>query len=103
RPPHPGGVEQAMTTADFERLTLEGESARGKIVQAQLYCESPAPVALLSSTDTVEAAIAPLVDRAESRVPGATCLWGNQDDPRRGEFLLLVPPNLAAQFAAQPV
>ena len=102
-PPQTRVVERAMTTADFERLTLEGERARGRIVQAQLYCEAPTPVSLLSSTDTVEAAIAPLVDRAESRVPGATCLWGAQDDPRREEFLLLVPPELAAQFAAQPV
>lgn len=102
--PHPQGVvESAMTTADFERLTIEGERARGKIVKAQLYCEAPVSVALMSTTDTVEAAVAPLVDRAENRVPGATCLWGNQDDPRREEFLLLVPPELAAQFASQPV
>jgi hypothetical protein len=102
-PPQPGRVEQAMTTADFERLTLEGERARGRIVQAQLFCDAPNPVALVSATDTVEASIAPLVDRAENRVPGATCLWGPQDESRREEFLLLVPPELAAQFAAQPL
>jgi hypothetical protein len=101
-PRHTGAIEQAMTTADFERLTLEGERARGKIVRAQLFCDAPA-TALLSSTDTVEAAIAPLVDRANSRVPGAICLWGAQDDPRREEFLLLVPPQLAGQFTSQPV
>jgi hypothetical protein len=101
-PPH-GPVEQALRTADFERLTLEGERARGRIVQAQLYCDAPTPVALSSSTDTVEASIAPLVDRAASRVPGATCLWGAQDDPRREEFLLLVPPDLAQQFTSEPV
>ncbi|HKP76508.1 MAG TPA: hypothetical protein VJT67_13350, partial [Longimicrobiaceae bacterium] len=102
-PTQPGRIEPAMTTADFERLTLEGERARGRMVQAQLWCEAPTPVALMSSTDTVESAIAPLVDRAASRVPGATCLWGAQDDPRREEFLLLVPPDLAAEFASQPV
>jgi hypothetical protein len=96
-------VEQALRTADFERLTLEGERARGRIVQAQLYCDAPTPVALSASSDTVEAAIAPLVDRAASRVPGATCLWGAQDDPRREEFLLLVPPDLAQQFTSEPV
>jgi len=102
-PVHKGPIEQALRTADFERLTLEGERARGRIVQAQLYCDAPTPVALSSSSDTLEAAIAPLVDRAASRVPAATCLWGAQDDPRREEFLLLVPPELAAQFTSEPV
>ena len=102
-PSQPGRIEPAMTTADFERLTLEGERARGRIVQAQLWCEAPNPVALSSSTDTVEAAVAPLVDRTANRVPGATCLWGAQNDARRGEFLLLVPPDLAAEFASEPV
>jgi hypothetical protein len=101
-PAQPGRIEPAMTTADFERLTLEGERARGRIVQAQLWCEAPTRMALSSSTDTVESAVAPLVDRAASRVPGATCLWGAKDDPRREEFLLLVPPDLAAEFASQP-
>jgi hypothetical protein len=102
-PPQPGRIEPAMTTADFERLTLEGERARGRMVQAQLWCEAPTPVALSTSSDTVEAAIAPLVDRAASRVPGATCLWGAQGDARREEFLLLVPPDLADEFASEPV
>jgi hypothetical protein len=102
-PPARGPIEQALRTADFERLTLEGERARGRIVQAQLYCDAPTPVALSSSSDTVEAAIAPLVDRAASRVPAASCLWGAQDDPRREEFLLLVPPDLAQQFTSEPV
>jgi len=102
-PSQPGRVEPAMTTADFERLILEGERARGRIVQAQLWCEAPTPVALSASSDTVEAAVAPLVDRETSRVPGATCLWGAQGDARREEFLLLVPPDLAAEFASQPV
>src|SRR4029453_16263763 len=53
-PPHQGPVEQALRTADFERLTLEGERARGRIVQAQLYCDAPARVALSLSSDTVE-------------------------------------------------
>jgi hypothetical protein len=101
--PRNGPVEQALRTADFERLTLQGEQARGRIVPAQLYCDAPTPVALSASTDTVEAAIAPLVDRAASRVPAATCLWGAQDDPRREEFLLLVPPELASQFTSEPV
>ena len=36
-------------------------------------------------------------------MPAASCLWGAQDDPRREEFLLLVPPDLAQQFTSEPV
>jgi len=102
-PNRPGVVEPALTTADFERLTLEGQRAVGRVVRAQLFCDAPTPVALMAGVDTVEAAIAPLVDRAAQRVPAAECKWGSQDDPRREDFLLLVPPQLASQFASQPV
>jgi hypothetical protein len=102
-PNRPGVVEPARTTADFERLTLEGPRAVGRLVSAQLFCDAPTPVALMAGVDTVEAAIAPLVDRTAQRVPAAECKWGSQDDPRREDFLLLVPPELAAQFASQPV
>lgn len=102
-PKRTGVVEPARTTADFERLTLEGPRAVGRLVLAQLYCDAPTPVALMAGVDTVEAAIAPLVDRQAQRVPAAECKWGQADDPRREDFLLLVPPQLAAQFAAQPV
>jgi hypothetical protein len=102
-PTRPGVVESALTTADFERLTLEGQRAVGRVVRAQLFCDAPTPVALMAGVDTVEAAIAPLVDRAAQRVPAAECKWGSQDDARREDFLLLVPPQLATQFASQPV
>ncbi|HET7234741.1 MAG TPA: hypothetical protein VFJ16_32305 [Longimicrobium sp.] len=102
-PRRTGAVEPALTTADFERLTLEGPRAVGRVVRAQLFCDAPTPVALMAGVDTVEAAIAPLVDRQAQRVPAAECKWGQQDDPRREDFLLLVPPDLANQFAAQPV
>ncbi|HEU4559919.1 MAG TPA: hypothetical protein VFS20_18870 [Longimicrobium sp.] len=99
----PPVVEAALTTADFERLTVEGPRAVGRVVRAQLFCDPPTRVALMVGVDTVEAAIAPLVDRATQRVPGAECKWGQQDDPRREDFLLLIPPELAAEFASQPV
>jgi hypothetical protein len=102
-PRQAGPVEDAMKTADFERLTLEGERAVGRRVRTQLYCDAPTPVALQGTTDTVEAAIAPLVDSVTQRVPAAECLWGASDDPRREQFLLLVPRPLADEFAAQPV
>ncbi|HEX6751335.1 MAG TPA: hypothetical protein VF092_28850 [Longimicrobium sp.] len=101
--PRQGGrVEQAMTTGDFERLTLEGDRAVGRIVQAQLYCEAPAQVAI-ESTDSVEAPIAAIADSATNRVSAADCKWGAQDDPRREDFLLLVPVQLADEFSRQPV
>ena len=60
-------------------------------------------VAVQTSVDTVEAGVASLVDPQTRSVPAAECKWGAQDDPRRQDFLLLVPPNLAADFASQPV
>jgi hypothetical protein len=102
-PRRTGVVEPALTTADFERLTLEGERAVGRVVRAQLYCDAPTPVALMAGADSVESSIAPLVDSVTQRVPGAECKWGAQDDPRREEFLLLVPAEHAAEFTAQPV
>lgn len=103
-PRQTGAVEDAMTTGDYERLTLEGERAVGRIVKAQLYCEAPAQVALETATaDTVEAPIAALTDTLTHRVSAADCKWGSQDDPRREDFLLLVPAQLATEFASQPV
>ena len=75
----------------------------GRLVRAQLFCDAPTQVALMAGVDTVESAIAPLVDRAAQRVPAAECKWGQQDDARREDFLLLVPPDLAAEFGSQPV
>jgi hypothetical protein len=94
--------EPAQTTADFERLTIEGDRARGRLVVAQLWCETPVPVAV--NADTIESAVAVLVDTTGGQsVPGARCKWGGRDDPRRGDFILLVPPTLATQFASAPV
>jgi hypothetical protein len=102
--PRPTGqVEDATATGDFERLTLQGEAAKGRMVKAQLYCDAPIPVALETTTDTVEAPIAAVADTMTHRVPAADCKWGAQDDPRREDFLLVVPPERAAEFAAQPV
>lgn len=102
-PHRAGAVQDARTTADFERLILEGPRSVGRVVRAQLFCDAPTQVALMAGVDTVESAIAPLVDKQAQRVPGAECKWGQQDDPRREDFLLLVPPELAAEFGAQPV
>jgi hypothetical protein len=101
-PVQPSAPEPALTTADFERLTIEGDSARGRRVVAQLWCEAPVPVAVRA--DTIESAVAALVDTTGGQsVPGAECKWGGRDDPRRGDFILLVPPALAGEFSSAPV
>ena len=101
-PTQAAAPEPALNTADFERLTIEGDSARGRLVVAQLWCETPVPVAVRA--DTIESAVAVLVDTTGGQsVPGAECKWGGRDDPRRGDFILLVPPALAAEFSSAPV
>ncbi|HYJ78167.1 MAG TPA: hypothetical protein VEW03_00995 [Longimicrobiaceae bacterium] len=104
-PAAPGGApEPARSTADFERLVIQGDAARGRRVLAELYCETPGGVALEEGTDTLELALAALVDTVGGRrVPGAACKWGTQNDPRREDFLLLVPAELARDFASAPV
>lgn len=94
--------QDAFTTADFERLVIEGQEARGRVVRAELYCGSPSPVALRQGIPNAERAILALRDSA-GRVPGADCKWGARGDERRQDFLLLVPPELADDFAAAPL
>lgn len=94
--------EDAFTTADFERLVIEGEAAKGRRVRTQLYCGTPDPIALREGVASAERAILALRD-GEGRVPAAECKWGTREDARRRDFLLLVPPDLAGDFAAQPV
>ncbi|HEV2149827.1 MAG TPA: hypothetical protein VGR37_20680 [Longimicrobiaceae bacterium] len=97
RPP-----EAAFATADFERLVIEGQEAHGRTVRTELYCDTPTPVALRQSIPIAESAIVALRDSL-GRVPAAACKWGGQGDERRQDFLLLVPPDLADDFAAAPV
>jgi hypothetical protein len=97
-----GPPQDALSTADFERLVLEADASRGRVVRAQLYCDQPDAIALVQDADTVEASVAALLDQ-ERRVPAAECRWGRQDDARREDFLLLIPPALAGQFASAPV
>ena len=99
----PGAAsEAAYGTEDFERLILEGDKARGKVVRAQLYCDNPTTVLVVEGTDTVETAVAGLID-ADRRIPAAECKWGRVNDPRREDFLLLIPPAMAGQFSSAPV
>ncbi|MDB4948206.1 MAG: hypothetical protein JWM27_855 [Gemmatimonadetes bacterium] len=96
-----GAVESAYGTGDYERLIILGQAAVGKKVRAELFCGAPARVSVRRDIP-VEAPIAPLVD-AEGHVAGSECRWGRAGDERRDDFVLIVPPALAARFAAAPV
>ena len=95
-----GAPQEAFGAAGFERLVLEGPAASGRMVKAELYCEQPTSFQVRTSVEA-EASVAALT--SGGRIPAAECKWGGANDPRREDFLLLVPPNLAAAFAAAPV
>ncbi len=99
---HPAGepVREASGAAGFERLMLEGAAARGRTVRAELFCEAPTSYEV-NANAPVEAAVAALA--VEGRIPGAECKWGGAGDARREDFLLLVPADLADDFAAAPM
>jgi hypothetical protein len=94
------GPEDAYGSAGFERLVVEGEGAVGRVVRAELYCEAVQNFTIISG-HTAPRSVASLIQ--EGRVPAARCRWGGPAEPRREEFLLLVPPALASQFASSPV
>jgi hypothetical protein len=96
----PAAPEAAYGAAGFERLTLEGAAAVGRHVRTELYCEQPASFRVREGVPP-EAAVAALA--ANGRVPAAECKWGSANDPRREDFVLLVPPDLADRFASTPV
>jgi hypothetical protein len=94
------GPEDAYGSAGFERLVVEGEAAVGKSVRTELYCEAVQNFTVIGG-HTAPRSVASLIQ--EGRVPAARCRWGNPSEPRREEFLLLVPPALRDQFASTPV
>lgn len=95
--------QEARTAADYERLIAEGQTALGRRVRVELFCDQIKSVAIRSSVERVEGPVAALADSA-SRVPAADCKWGQGGgEVRREDFVLLVPPELAEQFASAPV
>ena len=95
-----GTAQEAFGAAGFERLVLEGPAALGRTVKAELFCEQPTSYQLRTGVQA-EGSVAALA--SNGRVPAAECKWGGANDPRREDFLLLVPPQLADDFAATPV
>lgn len=94
------GTEDAFGSAGFERLVVQGEGAVGKLVRTELYCEAPQNFTVIQG-HTAPQSVASLIQ--EGRVPAARCRWGAPAEPRREEFLLIVPPAMAEQFSAAPV
>jgi hypothetical protein len=94
--------ELAYGSAGIERLVLEGDAARGRVVRTRLSC-GPASNVALSRSDRAQAesAIVPLVDE-QNRVPAAECKWGEAGATRREDFLLLIPRETAEGFASAP-
>ena len=100
--PTAGPPVEAFGSAGFERMVIAGPAAVGRRVRTQLYCDAPAPVALRQQVQRVEPQVAENLG-PEGRVVAASCKWGARGDERREDFLLLVPPDLADDFSAQPV
>jgi hypothetical protein len=92
--------EDAYGHAGYERLVVEGQAAVGRLVRAELFCEAPENFTIVSG-DTVRRALGDLIQ--EGRIPAAECKWGNTRDTQREDFLLIVPPARAREFAATPV
>lgn len=89
---------EAMDVGGYETLLAEGERAVGQRVVTRLFCESVSSVSL--RTDVVlNESIAAVADPS-GLVPAAECKWGGGTDAP--DILLLVPPVLAAPFAAAP-
>ncbi|CAA9358455.1 MAG: hypothetical protein AVDCRST_MAG68-4173 [uncultured Gemmatimonadetes bacterium] len=95
-----GAAEAAFGAAGYERLVLQGAAARGRMVRAELYCEQPTSYQVRTNV-TAEPVVAALTDNG--RIPAAACKWGGANDPRREDFLLLVPKELAGVFSSAPV
>lgn len=94
------GPEDAYGSAGFERLVVQGEAAVGKTVRTELYCEASQNFTIIGG-HTAPRSVAALIQ--EGRVPAANCKWGGPGEPRREDFLLLLPPALADEFGTAAV
>jgi hypothetical protein len=91
-------TREAYSPAQYERLLAEGEDAVGEIVRTELFCGSINPVAV-RDTDRPHPGLVALAD-ADGRVAAAECRWSRES--RSSDFLLVVPPDLAEEFARAP-
>lgn len=89
-------VLDANSVGDYERLLAQGESAAGQQVRTVLFCSPMRSVSMIAGSN-ISSSMAALAD-AKGQVPGAECKWGSGSDAP--DLFLLVPPGLAAEFAA---
>lgn len=94
----PAATREAFTVAQYEGLIAEGENAVGDIVRTELVCGSITAIATRDVEGPNET-LASLTDQ-NGRVAGAACSWSRED--RSGDFLLIIPPELAVEFARAP-
>jgi hypothetical protein len=94
----PSAIREVYTVAEFEGLLAEGDAAVGQTIRTELYCGSISQVTV-RSTQTVNPSIAQLAG-TDGRVAAAECRWSR--DSLSSELLLVVPPNLAEDFARAP-
>lgn len=101
RPPGMAGsiepTREAFTLAQYEELVAEGQDAVGEVVRTELFCGSI--MAVTTSDAGAESVLAPLKD-AQGQVAGADCRWSRE--ARTSDFLLVIPPDLAEEFADAP-
>ena len=76
----------------------EGDGAVGQLIRTELFCEPLTPVSVRDVTPPSNALVG-LID-GEGRVGGAECRWGTE--ARSEDFLLVIPPQLAEEFARMP-
>jgi hypothetical protein len=91
-------TREAYTLAQYERLLAEGDAAVGEIVRTELFCGSINPVTVRDS-ERANRGLIQLAD-AQGRVGGAECRWSSE--ARSSDFLLIVPSDLAEDFARSP-
>jgi hypothetical protein len=91
-------VLEAISVGYYARLLAEGEKAAGQRITTVLYCSSMQSVSLIAGS-SISPSMAALAD-TRGQVPGAECRWGASADAP--DLFLLVPPQLATDFAAAP-
>jgi hypothetical protein len=95
-----GPPRDAFGAEGFETLMVEGEAAVGRIVRAELFCGAASHFTVIQGT-AARPSVAELIQ--DGRVPAAECKWGRPRAERREDFLLLIPPARAEDFASAPV
>ncbi|MEX2569714.1 MAG: hypothetical protein WD737_00310 [Gemmatimonadota bacterium] len=94
-----GSVRDARTLAEFEALIAGGDRAVGQVVRAEIFCGSIGALAV-REIEGMNPALGALAD-ADGRVAAAECRWSRE--ARASNFVLVVPPALAEDFASAPL